>query len=696
MKNYKRVGAKVNKEGSVAQVEIHSCFLSDKKLTDDIKKEIREEDSSIKKIYFIDKLGNVDANSMDSFKCSYLIADKDNCQEILDTIKGSSGYIAIDIEASSGDPETCEVYGMSITTTNYHNYYFPFVHDNVDDLLDLSSFVDFLESLLKDNMKFVVHNLSYEKIIFERLGLDMTIDNLEDTQCLCYVYDSTNCGKRSSLKNLSLRNFQARWGSFEELFIDKVKDGRKTKKVNNYTSRPLEVGAQYCCSDTFYTMKLWERYSRHLKSNGGHIYDSLYKAEKSCLEATHNLSLVGVPFSKTILQNAYEELEKVSCQLMKDMKAEVGDESFNPSSGKQLGKYLYEDCDIIDAKNSLWKIAKHQTEKGSWKTDEKTLKSLYDKTQNEFLQKILDYRSVLKIQGTYIKKFLENIDDNYRYSGDNFKNNSMGTETGRFSGNMHQLPKEDANKYAHYVRNAIRHYKDDYVIIAFDYKQIEPRIAAKISNDRNLIQGFRDGLDPYKVLALSVYNKNNVDDVAPEERKSTKQLLLALSYGQGEKATQKALKISKEDTTILYDKFNKGAPNLSKTVKDSIEFTKQYGYAQTLFGRRRKIDNINSRGWDRFEAERKCFNTRIQGTGSDIMKLSIKKCREEIPGFDDVFFLQVHDEIVLCCHKDDKDFFINEVKRCMEDPSTEDTKEVFEDLVIHVDYDVGVSYADAK
>ncbi len=305
-----------------------------------------------------------------------------------------------------------------------------------------------------------------------------------------------------------------------------------------------------------------------------------------------------------------------------------------------------------------------------------TRESELEKLRNlhPIIGKILEYRELIKLKSTYIDVLPRLIDKEgrpaHRYGRLHTTLNQTVTVTGRLSSsdpNLQNIP--IMSELGREIRKAFVAEKD-WVLAAFDYSQIELRVAAHLANDPKMIKAFKEGQDIHKTTAAEIYNVAP-DQVTPEFRRAAKTLNFGVLYGMGPQAFAEATGFSRDEAKNFITEYFQDFSGIRDYVVKTKQFAEANGYVETLFGRRRYIPEIYSANWQlKREAERMAVNMPIQGTAADLVKMAmikidcwLKKERLEEKA---KMLLQVHDELVFEIKKDLVKKTVPEIRKIME------------------------------
>lgn len=425
------------------------------------------------------------------------------------------------------------------------------------------------------------------------------------------------------------------------------------------------------------------------------IIGRLYPVLKQQMEETHvyniysniEMPLVDVLFAmeREGVRIDTDYLKHYSLQLQKE-KEEIenkiylyANKIFNISSPKQLGEVLFDELKIVD------KAPKTATKQYS--TAEDVLQKMIDK--HPIVSLILEYRSLSKLISTYLEALPKLISSTTNRLHTTF--NQTVTATGRLSSNNPNLQNIPIRtERGRKMRKAFVPRNNEYVLMAADYSQIELRIIASLSGDKNMIEAFRNHYDIHAATAAKIY-KLPMKEVTSDLRRNAKSVNFGIVYGISPFGLSEQLNIPRKEAATLIEEYFVQYPDIKKYIDDNITFAREYGYAQTLLGRRRYLPDINSRNNAlKSFAERNSVNMPIQGTSADMIKIAMNEIYKELEekGLKSKMILQVHDELVLDIYKPE----LEEVKAIVADKMINALKL---DLPIEVGINIGDNWLEA-
>ena len=327
---------------------------------------------------------------------------------------------------------------------------------------------------------------------------------------------------------------------------------------------------------------------------------------------------------------------------------------FNINSPKQLGEVLFERLGLPAGKKT----------KTGYSTNAEVLEKL--KKYHPIVEDILEYRQMTKLKSTYVEGLLAVADELGRIHT-TFK--QTGTATGRLSSaepNLQNIPIK--TELGRELRRYFIPQNEDYVLLDADYSQIELRLLAVISDDAAMKQAFIDGQDIHTATACRVFGVTP-EQVTVELRKRAKAVNFGIVYGMGEFSLAEDLHISRAAAKEYIDGYMAGYPGVSAYLSDVVKQAYDDGYVTTVFGRRRAIPELAAQNKNlKHFGERVAMNSPIQGTAADIIKIAMIRVDRALKqsGLDARLILQVHDELIVECHKDCRDAVLQMLQHEME------------------------------
>ena len=573
------------------------------------------------------------------------------------------------------------------------------------ELYDLFVKLDFL-ALIK---KFGLENVPNEKV-----GEEQSFCEVESAEMSCDEIAKILLGKKASVsildgKKLSFYDGKKRYicGSdgakkiFEASNIC-VHDSKKLYKYFSDTELKVcfdTMLAAYVCDATMGDFSLEKLTLIFMGKTLNECYTediavfelSSILEEKICENANENLLYdIEMPLARVLADmeltgfridvEGIEKYGKALAEMADALKERIyvyAGQEFNIGSPKQLGEILFEKMNLPSFKKT----------KNGYSTDADVLKKLIP--YHPIIEDILDYRQVTKLRSTYADALVKVADREGRIHS---LFNQTGTATGRLSSsepNLQNIPVR--TELGKELRKYFIPKNENYCIIDADYSQIELRILAHISNDENMINAFLSGEDIHTMTASRVFGVSP-ENVTSELRKRAKAVNFGILYGMGEYTLSEDLGISRAQAKRYIESYLAGFPSISKYLDDVKANARRDGYVTTLFGRRRRIAELESSNKNlQHFGERVAMNSPIQGSAADIIKIAMIRVAEELKksGIDAKLILQVHDELLIEAHKDCARQAHEILVKCME----ESTKL---DVPLDVEANMGDTWFDAK
>ena len=454
---------------------------------------------------------------------------------------------------------------------------------------------------------------------------------------------------------------------------------------SNMTNPTMQDILHYAKTDSFEEAK--KKISTEVKKQK---LETVFKEiEKPLVPILIEMRETGIKIDKKVLENLskeyHKELKRLEKEIYKLAGVKTKEDEFNISSPKQMAEVLF-------VRMELKYKGMRKTSSGSYSTKEDVLQKLIE--VNPIAGKILEFRELSKLLGTYIDKIPDMVSKDGRLHATFLQS---GTTTGRMASqdpNMQNIPVK--SDYGRRIRNAFVVPKGK-KLLAIDYSQIELRLAAILSGDEKLIETFKEGRDVHSSVAMHVF-KVKAEEVDKAMRVKAKTINFGILYGMGVSALQKNLKTDRKEAQKFYDDYFETFTTLADYLESTKQFAAKNGYTKTMFGRQRHFEGINSSlPFIRAQAERMAINAPIQGSQADIIKLAMIKVdrflKKEKLDNQVKMLLQIHDELVFEVDEKIVEDVSNKIKKIMEDVLT---KEQRGDVPILVDASFGPSWGELK
>lgn len=575
-----------------------------------------------------------DINSSESSRVSQpavekyydIIFDKKRFLQWIERIQKAEVF-AFDTETTSLNYMEARLVGVSFSDKEGHAAYIPFAHDyvGVKEQLDENFVLEILKPILEDeNIKKVGQNLKYDKNVLA--NYDICLRGIAfDTMIESYVLNST--ANRHDMDTLAKVHLDEKTIHFEDIA------GKGAKQLT-FNQVAIEQAGPYAAEDADITLRLHNTLWSKLEKNSS-LSELFNTIELPLLSLISKIERQGALIDSKLLgeqsQDHAQSMERLQKQAF-----DIAGEEFNLSSPKQLAVILFEKLKLPIIK---------KTPKGAPSTAEEVLQEL---ALDYPLPKILmEYRSLSKLKSTYTDKLPAMINKETKRVHTSY--HQAVTATGRLSSadpNLQNIPIKTSE--GRRIRQAFIAPKG-YKLIAADYSQIELRIMAHLSKDKNLNHAFIQNLDIHKATAAEVFDVE-LDQVSMEQRRSAKAINFGLIYGMSAFGLAKQLHMGRNDAQHYIDMYFERYPGVAKYMDDTRSLAREQGYVETIMGRRLYLPDINaSNGMRRQGAERTAINAPMQGTAADIIKIAMLNVDAwlEEENVDAKIIMQVHDELVL-------------------------------------------------
>jgi len=534
--------------------------------------------------------------------------------------------ISFDTETTSIDSQQAELVGISFSWKAKEGYYIPMPEKKADAIKVLAEFKPVLEN---EKIEKIGQNIKYDINVVRRYDCDVK-GPFFDTMIAHYLLQPDQRHKLDYLSEAYL--------GYKMVPITDIIGKPGVKQLTMRDIAPEKV-SDYAAEDadiTFQVRNIFEDQMKERKLNK--LYDDI---EMPLIRVLSEMESEGVNLNKKFLNDYSKVLTKMIVKKEKEIYKKAGVE-FNIASPKQVGQVLFEKLEIP----YRWR----KTATGQHSTNEEKLTELSAK--HSIVADILKYRRYAKLRSTYVDALPLMINPSTNRVHSSF--NQARAATGRLSSeapNLQNIPiKNDEGRE---IRKAFIPRDKDHILLAADYSQVELRLIAEISKDKNMLDAFQKGLDIHSATAAGVYNVP-IEEVTPEQRRNAKTVNFSITYGAGATNLSRQLNIKRGEAKELIENYFKQYNGLQNYMTDIIDFARENGYVETLLGRKRELRDINSKnGLIRSNAERMAINTPIQGTAADMIKIAMINISKEFKKqkFKSKMILQVHDELVFDVYK---------------------------------------------
>ena len=540
-----------------------------------------------------------------------------------------AGILSIDTETTSTEPMEAELVGASFSDAEGRAWYVPFPADRKE----AEHRAGLLRPLYENPGSLKVgQNIKYDIIVLQNYGVRVA-GPLFDTMLAHYVLQPELRHNMDYLAEVYL--------NYRTIHIEQLIGPRGKGQKSMRDLPPADV-YRYACEDADITLRLKNVLEKELEThNAFNLFNNI---EMPLVPVLVNLESNGVRIDTKALRATSSLLAGRLHEIEQDVYRLAG-EVFNISSPRQVGEVLFEHLKIAEKAK--------KTKTGQYVTSEEVLESL--RSKHDVVGKILDYRGLKKLLGTYVDALPQLI--NPRTGRIHTSFNQAVTATGRLSSsnpNLQNIPVRDDDGKE--IRKAFIP-DDGCEFFSADYSQIELRIMAHLSGDENMIDAFRSGHDIHAATAAKIF-KVDIHDVTQDMRRKAKTANFGIIYGISTFGLAERMDVSRQEAKELIDGYFATYPKVKTYMDRSIEVTRAQGYVETIFHRKRFLPDINSRNATvRGYAERNAINAPIQGSAADIIKVAMARIYQRFKeeGLKAKMILQVHDELNFSVPVDEKE-----------------------------------------
>ena len=602
-----------------------------------------------------EKTTNLD---IDSYSQS-LILNEDDFSLLLTKLSNSEVFV-FDLETNSLDYMQAEIVGL-VFLMEKESYYVPIGHDYLDAPVQLSRqrVLDALKPILENkSIGKIGQNLKYDAHILANIEINLNGIS-DDTMLKSYCLNSV--ATRHNMDDLS----EYYLGHKTIHYADVAGSGKKQLTFNQVN---IDEAMPYACEDVIVTNELNKLLDHKLEQYPKLM--ALYQnIELPLIEIMLKLERNGALVDELSLFNQQVEI-KAEMNSIQAQAFEIAGDEFNLESPKQIQQILF-------SEEGFGLEPKKKTAKGQPSTNEEALKLL----DHPLVDLIMSYRTLTKLNSTYLEALPKQINRNTGRLHTSY--HQAVTATGRLSSskpNFQNIPIR--TEQGAQIRSAFIANKGN-IILAADYSQIELRIMAHISEDKSLIESFRNNVDVHRSTAAQVFN-TELDKVTKDQRRKAKAINFGLIYGMSAFGLAKQIDVSRTEAKQYIDGYFENYPGVLKFMDETKEKAKSQGYVETILGRRLYLPQINAKNkMLQQHALRTAINAPMQGSSADIIKKAMLDIQAWIDAEDNgiKMIMQVHDELVFEVQKE-KSIEYAEIIRSM---MAETLK-----LSIPLDVDVGI------
>ena len=568
---------------------------------------------------------------------------KEEQEKVLQEVKEQKKiifYCGLDIDETEGNIINNKITSISIYNEKENKVYY--IKEEI---------YDFIKTIFQDEeIEKIGYEFSNLYIILKQQGI--TMKNLKhDITISSYILDMTK-GKYL-IDNIIEENLQLNVADYMKAQGLSLENNKQLTLFNTeIEENQNDDKPKYIIS--FYAYAIGKIYSlleeKLKKENETNVFENI---DMPLVEVLAKMQYEGMFIDKNELIEFGKELKEGIQKLTTEIYQLAGEE-FNINSTQQLGVILFEKLKLTLSKKT----------KTGYSTDVDSLEKI--RWEHPIVDKILEYRSLMKLNSTYVEGMLPYINPKTNRIHSYF--HQTVTATGRISStepNLQNIPTR--YELGKMLRKVFKP-KQGYVFIDADYSQIELRVLAHISQDQHMKEAFENGEDIHKQAASKVLGIP-IEQVTKEQRSEAKAVNFGIVYGISDFGLAQQLGTSRKRAKEYIDQYLQKYSGIDFFMKTVVEEAKEKGYVETLFNRRRYIPELKSNNYMvRQFGARVAMNTPIQGTAADIMKIAMVNLNKELSktNMDAKIVLQVHDELILEVAEKDKENAKEILKNCME------------------------------
>ncbi len=586
----------------------------------------------------------------------HIVRTADELRELVARLM-SYDELCFDTETTGFDFFNDRMVGMSFAVEPHEAWYVAWQSDFAEIVRPLMESVQIAK---------IGQNIKFDMMMLRAAGIEVR-GKKYDTMILHYLLDPES---RHNMNVLAQKYLKYSPIEIETLI------GRGAKQLTMDLIAVDRV-AEYAAEDADITLQLKQALWPKVCAEGlQYLYAEI---EEPMIDVLADMEWEGVRIDTQSLAKYKIELQKELTDLEWKIRELADEPMLNVNSSRQLGEVLFAKL-RIDPKPKMTKTKQ-------FRTDEEYIQSLA--SRHPIVGLILEYRGVKKLLSTYVDALPALI--NTRTGHIHTSYNQAVTATGRLSSanpNLQNIPIRDERGRP--IRAAFIPSDGDHQLLSADYSQVELRLMAHLSNDQSLIEAFREGQDIHSATAAKVFH-TDIQTVTSEQRRRAKTANFGIIYGISAFGLAQRLDISRTEAKEIIDGYFASYPKVKEYMDRAAEQARNDGFVSTIFGRRRYLNDINSRNVvARGVAERNAINAPIQGSAADIMKLAMVEMHRKMrgAGLRSRMILQVHDEIVIDLYRPEKELIVQIVVEAME-------RAAKLSVPLTVDYGIGENWLEA-
>ena len=587
------------------------------------------------------------------------------------------GWVAVDTETTGLDEMRADLVGICLSVEPGEACYIPLIHkDGAGDLfggsdlaegqMPLDAALAMLKPVLEDPAILKIgQNMKYDFKIFARLGIRVAPH--DDTMLMSYAM-------HGGLHNHGMDYLSETYLGHRPIPIKTLLGTGKS--AITFDRVKIDEAVKYAAEDADVTLRLWQKFKPELhRARVTRVYETL---ERPLVAVLADMEMTGIRVDRDHLSRMSNNFAQKMAGLEDEIQTVAG-EKFNVGSPKQLGEILFDKMGLDGGKTG---------KTGAYSTGADVLEDLAAEG-HQLPALVLDWRQMAKLKSTYTDALQDHIHPETGRVHTSYV--ISGASTGRLAStdpNLQNIPvrtEEGRRIREAFVADAGN------VLLSLDYSQIELRILAHIADIPELKQAFRDGIDIHALTASQMFNVP-LDQMTPDIRRKAKAINFGVIYGISGFGLARNLRIPRAEAQAFIDTYFERFPGIRAYMDQTVEFAKQHGYVQTLFGRKIHTPEINARGPHAGFSRRAAINAPIQGTAADVIRRAMIRMPEATKHLPAKMLLQVHDELLFEVPEAAVEETIETVRRVMEGASL---PAVHLDVPMVVDAGQGANWAEA-
>ncbi len=628
----------------------------------EVKKPRIEVSSQIKEMQETIDFDNKTKMTKDDWTCK-IITSQEDLKDLILKLKKEKEF-AFDTETEGLKPLQHAVLGLSISFDKKKSYYLPFVYLNGNKeenknifaqekpVLDKGQTLKLLKPIFEDpKIKKIAQNAKFDCLSL--VDDDIEVKGLNFDTLIAASLLREGDWQKINLKALSLRYLNEKMTTFKDLL---------GKKYKTFADIPLKEAAEYASHDSLQTYKLKFILSKDLDKQK-RLKNIFEKLEMPLSFVLIDMEKTGIAIDLDILKELSKKvrsrLNSMHDKIIEAIKSNIDSnkfkEEFNLNSSKQVEYLLFDVLQLPVIKKSG---------KGQRSTDQEVLSKLGE--QHPIPNLILKYRELFKLLNTYIDPLQKDVNPKTKRIHTSFSQTMV--VTGRLSSsnpNLQNIPATPG--YGMEIRSAFVAPKGRSFLSA-DYSQMELRVLAHMSKDKNLCDAFKNDIDIHTQTSAQLFNVP-VDKVTNEQRQVGKRINFSIIYGLTPYGLSKDLNIKPSDAKEYIDKYFEQYPKVAQWIEKTVKEAKKNGYVETWMGRKRYLPGLMEKNRMLYEAaKRMATNSPVQGTSAEIIKLAMIELHRafETKKIDAKIVLQIHDELLIEYDSKKQQIVEKMVKECLE------------------------------